>query len=195
MRTTAMALLVLVGCRTPALESEQLYDRPVVVPADAAAAPVVDGPAAPDDLAAQHPPDVAREAPPDLGSAPDPDCPEDPSLAPTVCEPQRREAGFSGGVVDACDPNRTLNANVSLGGQRRCSGAGKGAFDFQLLQVGCKLTLVAAKPGYQRYCRVITAPRAGYTIRLERIGGCTAPPPGATACTCDEPGCMPHTGE
>jgi hypothetical protein len=203
-----VVMVALTSCRTPPLASDTLYDRPPAGGAggagghaDADAAEVVDADApgsdTAKDLGGEDEIDGAGDG--DDGAAPDPVCPEEPPVDSNAwnitCEPNRREAGFSGGVVDACEPNRTLNANVSIGGQRRCSGAGKGAFDFQLLQWGCKLTLVAAKPGYLRYCRVITAPRAGYTIMLQREGGCSAPPPGATACTCQEPGCTPHTGE
>jgi hypothetical protein len=187
-----LGLLTLASCRTPPLTSDRLYDRPVTPDA-----PAEMPPAAPDVPAETAPVETAADAPANEVPPPEDSCLEEPALVspPPACEPNRREAGFSGGVVDACEPSRTLNANVSIGGQRRCSGAGKGAFDFQLLQVGCKLTLVAARPGYQRYCRVITAPRAGYTIQLQRLGGCTAPFPGPTTCTCDEPGRQPYTGD
>lgn len=205
MKTRSVLLAVIVAqatltaCNPTPLTSDQLYGRrladtapplpdPTPEPApDAAPMPMPDAPAAPDTA------DVGPEIP-----TPTPECPEEPPVGPRpVCEPHRFEAGVSGTVIDECDEhealNTTLNANVSIGNQYRCSGAGKGAFDFALLQYGCPLTLVASKPGYHRYCRVLSPPRQGFIIKMKRIGGCTAPRPGASNCTCasQDPQCVP----
>ena len=211
MKTRSVLFAVIVAgasvaaCNPTPLTSDQLYGRRL---ADAAPPPPLPEPApepapdtAPEPLPDAPAPADTQDVGPEMASpTPTPECPEEPPLGPRpVCEPHRFEAGVSGSVIDECDEhdalNTTLNANVSIGNQYRCSGAGKGAFDFALLQYGCPLTLVASKPGYHRYCRVLSPPRQGFIIKMKRIGGCTAPRPGASNCTCasQDPQCVPSS--
>jgi hypothetical protein len=190
------------SCDAKPLTRAQLYGvidaAPIAIVPDAG--PPLDLGSPPDLVAADvSPPPAPPDAPVDQGSAaevmpPAPICLDVPAQPGTpACDPQKFEGFFSGLVVDACEPTVWIDANISLGGQRRCSGRGKGSFDFSMLPAGCPLTLVAAKPGYEPTCANVTAPHTGYVVRLMRVGGCSAPRPVDGACVCTDPGCpMPY---
>ena len=200
------AAAALASCDVVPLTRAQLYGvidaaPRAVEPADAAdAAPAPD--LAPDLPAGDTTGPGADTAPavpdatPDVTNVPDlppglPACSDIPPQPDTpVCDPQKLEAFFGGVVVDACEPNVWIDANVSLGSQRLCSGRGKGSYNFSQLPAGCQLTLVAAKPGYQPYCAKVAPPRAGFVIPLQRVGGCAAPRPVDAPCVCTDPGCI-----
>ncbi len=110
-----------------------------------------------------------------------------------ACGAEIMSGVLSGMVVDACDGNLFLNANVGIDGQHGCSHEGKGSFSFRNLRVGCRLTLTASRPGYQPFCAVLTIPRegrGGFVIRLMRTAGCDITAPAAEACVCTPP-CTP----
>jgi hypothetical protein len=165
------------ACDVAPLTRAQLFGAgPAAEPDAGAGADAMDAPAA--DAA-----DADAAPPADAGDA---DAEPTPACAPG--------GGFlSGGVVDACDPAVWLSANVGIAGQHTCSFPDKGSFTLRGLPVGCRLTLTAAKPGYEPWRKVVVIPHeglAGEVIRLERVGGCAGPAPPAVACRCDVPGCV-----
>jgi hypothetical protein len=135
------------------------------------------------------PADVAT----DKSSSPDkPGVDVEPDAPPTTCMATNQTGLLSGGVFDDCEPLRAIEAAVGIAGQHTCSVAGKGAYFFSGLPVGCNLTIMAAKPGYLPAQATVVIPADGlasYNIRLKRQDGCTTPAPTTMTCQCSTTGC------
>ena len=116
--------------------------------------------------------------------------------ATEVCDPGAgrcvEAASISGDIVNVCT-GAVVVARVTVDGHSTCAIPGKGYWQLRGLKPGGPQALVAGKDGYEPYRTDITLVSGFNTlekISLTPVGGCTAPPPVETECTCTMPGCQ-----
>ena len=107
------------------------------------------------------------------------------------CAPSTGSGMLSGVVTDACS-GLGIAALVGIAGQHVCSYQSKGSYFVNGLPFGM-LKLAAAKTGYELQGDTVDIVAGGvvHDIRLMRAGGCTAPAPADSACSCTASSCTP----
>lgn len=116
--------------------------------------------------------------------------------ADEICDPAAgmcvQRADLSGDLVDACT-GAAVAARVTVDGQSTCSFTGKGYWQLKGLKPGGPQTLAAGTAGYQAFTMQVTL-KSGFNaidkISLTPVGGCLAPPPADSVCTCTTPNCQ-----
>ncbi len=101
-------------------------------------------------------------------------------------------ASISGDIVNVCT-GAVVVARVTVDGKSTCAIPGKGYWQLTGLRPGGPQALVAGKDGYEPYRADVTLVSGFNTldkISLNPIGGCSAPPPTDTPCTCVTAGCQ-----
>ena len=101
-------------------------------------------------------------------------------------------ASISGDIVNVCT-GAVVVARVTVDGRSTCAIPGKGYWQLTGLKPGGPQALVAGKDGYEPYRTDVTLV-SGFNvvdkISLNPVGGCSAPPPTETPCTCIALGCQ-----
>lgn len=118
-------------------------------------------------------------------------CPEE-----QICDSDARRcvasASISGDLVDACTGS-AVAARVTIDGKSTCAIPGKGFWQLRGLTPGGPQTLAAGRVGYQAYSTQVTL-KSGFNvidkIALTPIGGCAAPPPADSVCSCTTASCQ-----
>jgi hypothetical protein len=113
-----------------------------------------------------------------------------------ICDPAAgkcvQPASLSGDLVDICT-GAAVAARITVDGHSTCSLSGKGFWQLKGLKPGGPQTLAAGRTGYQAFSMQVTLV-SGFNaiekISLTPIGGCTAPPPVESVCSCTTPGCQ-----
>ena len=101
-------------------------------------------------------------------------------------------ASLSGDLVDGCT-GAALVAKVTVSGKSTCSVSGKGYWELTGLKPGGPQTLAAGRMGYQAFSVQVTL-KSGFNatdrILLIPVGGCSAPRPEESSCSCTPPNCQ-----